>query len=147
MPYWSIKNGKINFDQNRFHAPLKMISLILWYTFYIKQSAFHYLHGKYKNILSHFCWLYMLTSTENNLCVWCYVKLSGIVYVFLALSLSLSLNLNVVICLNAVNFIAHLKSILQMVCMKRQSHNYILSHILVRFDKHNLQSKMVYTIQ
>lgn len=66
---------------------------------------------------------------------------------FLALSLSLSLNLNVVICLNAVNFIAHLKSILQMVCMKRQSHNYILSHILVRFDKHNLQSKMVYTIE
>lgn len=50
-------------------------------------------------------------------------------------------------CLNAVNFIAHLKSILQMVCMKRQSHNYILSHILVRFDKHNLQSKMVYTIE
>lgn len=66
---------------------------------------------------------------------------------FLALSLSLSLNLNVVICLNAVNFIAHLKSILQMVCMKRQSHNYILSHILVRFDKHSLQSKMVYTIE
>lgn len=54
----------------------------LWFTLYLKQGDFHYLHGKYENILSHFCWLYMLTSTENNLCVWCYVILSGIVYVF-----------------------------------------------------------------
>lgn len=54
----------------------------LWFTLYLKQGDFHYLHGKYKNIISHFCWLYMLTSTENNLCVWCYMKLSGIVHVF-----------------------------------------------------------------
>lgn len=34
-----------------------------------------------------------------------------------------------------------------MVCMKRQSHNYIFSHILVRFDKHNAIYKAKWFIQ